>query len=135
MEQRTITLQPSYDPRNPKRNEADKETHGFDLLSVPWLRRVLLWKHTRTGLQFILLFGAICIIYDGFFGDQFAPKNFATTASWIDYRFILIFSIFAVGNLFCMSCPFVLVSHGLQKKIGLNRNWPNWLKGKWIALG
>jgi polyferredoxin len=135
MERRTLTLQPAYDPRNPKRNEADKETHGFDLLSIPWLRRILLWKHTRTVLQVILLFGALAIIYDGFFGDQFAPKNFATTASWIDYRFILILSIFAVGNLFCMSCPFVLVSHNIQKRIGLNRNWPNWLKGKWIALG
>lgn len=135
MAQKTITLQPGYDPRNPKRYEAEKEHHGFDLLRVPWLRRILLWKHSRTVLQLILLFGALCIIYDGFFGDQFAPKNFATTASWIDYRFILILSIVALGNLFCMSCPFVLVSHNIQKKIGLNRNWPNWLKGKWIALG
>lgn len=135
MAQKTITLQSGYDPRNPKRFEADKERHGFDLLSISWLRRILLWKHTRTVLQLVLLFGALAIIYDGFFGDQFAPKNFATTASWIDYRFILVLSIVALGNLFCMSCPFVLVSHNIQKKIGLNRNWPNWLKGKWIALG
>ncbi len=134
MEQRTISLQPAYDPRNPKRNETGKERHGFDLLAVPWLRRILLWKHTRTVLQFILLLGAAGIIYDGFLGDQFAAKNFATTASWIDYRFLLVLAIVGVGNLFCMSCPFVLVSHTVQKKIGLNRHWPNWLKGKWLAL-
>ena len=135
MERRTIALQPAYDPRNPRRDEADKEQHGFDLLTVPWLRRILLWKHSRTILQFVLLIGAVGIIYDGFFGDQFAPKNFATTSAWIDYRFILVLIIFALGNLFCMSCPFVLVSHTIQKRVGLNRNWPNWLKGKWLSLG
>ncbi len=134
MEKRTISLQPVYDPRNPKRNEAGKEKHGFDLLSIPWLRRLLLWKHSRTVLQLILLLGAAGIIYDGFFGDQFAAKNFATTASWIDYRFLLVLVIVGLGNIFCMSCPFVLVSHSVQKKLGLNRNWPNWLKGKWLAL-
>ncbi len=135
MANRSLSLQPAYDPRNPKRNEAEKEKHGFDLLTIPWLRRFLLWKHNRTSLQLILLFFALCVIYDGFFGEQLAPKNFATTASWIDYRFILVLVIVGLGNLFCMSCPFVLVSHSLQKRIGLNRNWPDWLKGKWLALG
>lgn len=127
-------LQPRYDQTNPKRAE-DKERHGFDLYSLPLLRRLLLSRHSRTVFQLILLVFAGLVIYDGFFGSQRAPLNFATVASWIDYRFLLVLVILLVGNLFCMACPFVLVSHGLQKRIGLNRVWPRWLKGKWLSLG
>ncbi len=134
MERRTITLQPIYDPLNPKRGE-DKERHGFDLYAIPLLRRILLARHSRTVFQSILLVAALAVIWDGFFGDQLSPRNFATTGAWIDYRFLLVMVILLVGNLFCMSCPFVMVSHGLQKRFGLNRVWPNWLKGKWISLG
>ncbi|HEX2912641.1 MAG TPA: 4Fe-4S binding protein [Chloroflexia bacterium] len=134
MAHKVIELQPLYDPVNPKRGE-DKERHGFDLYSIPLLRRVLLWKHSRTVFQLILLVAAAGVIFDGFFGRPQSPRNFATVASWIDYRFLLVLVILLVGNLFCMSCPFVLVSHGIQKRVGLNRNWPRWLKGKWLALG
>ncbi len=134
MERRTIALQPVFDPTNPKRHE-DKERHGFDLYSIGWLRRILLFKYTRTILQSVLLIVALALIWDGFTGSQIAPRNFATTAAWIDYRFLLVLVILLVGNLFCMSCPFVLVSHSLQKRFGLNRVWPNWLKGKWLSLG
>lgn len=127
-------MQPVFDPVNPKRGE-DKERHGFDFYSIPILRRILLYRHSRTIFQTILLIAAVAVIWDGFTGSQIAPRNFATTASWIDYRFILVMIILLLGNLFCMSCPFVMVSHGLQKRIGLNLNWPRWLKGKWLALG
>lgn len=128
---RVINLQPIFVPPTP----GPGEKHGFDLLSIGWLRRILLWRHTRKVFQISLLIAAIAVIFDGLTGDQYAPKNLATTSTWIDYRFVLVLSILLVGNLFCMSCPFVLVSHSLQKKIGLNRAWPTWLKGKWIASG
>lgn len=134
MANKTIELQPAFNPINPKRGE-DKERHGFDLYSAPVLRQVLLWRHSRTVFQLILLVAAAGVIFDGFFGSQLAPRNFATVGSWIDYRFLLVMVILLVGNLFCMSCPFVLVSHSIQKRIGLNRVWPRWLKGKWVALG
>lgn len=134
MERKTIVLQPAYNPINPKRGE-DKERHGFDLYRIPVLRTILLWKHSRTVLQSILLVGALLIIYAGFFGTQFGARSFATNLAWVDYRFLLVLVILLVGNLFCMSCPFVLVSHGLQKKFGLNKVWPRWLKGKWLSLG
>ncbi len=134
MAHRVIELQPVYDPVNPRRGE-DKERHGFDFYSLPFLRRVLLWKYSRTVFQSILLIFALALIYDGFFGSSQAPRNFATVGAWVDYRFLLVLVILLVGNLFCMSCPFVLVSHNLQKRFGLGRAWPRWLKGKWLSLG
>ena len=134
MERKIITLQPVFDPTNPRRYE-DKERHGFDIYRVPVLGKFLLWKHSRLTLQLILLVAAAMVIFDGFFGSSSTARNFATVGSWIDYRFILVMIILFLGNLFCMSCPFVLVSHSIQKRIGLNRVWPQWLKGKWIALG
>ncbi|MDB5082665.1 MAG: 4Fe-4S ferredoxin iron-sulfur binding protein [Chloroflexi bacterium] len=134
MANKVIQLQPAFNPINPKRGE-DKERHGFDLYSIPGLRQVLLWKHSRTVFQSILLVAALAVIYDGFFGSQLSPRNFATVGAWVDYRFLLVMVILLVGNLFCMACPFVLVSHSIQKRVGLNRVWPRWLKGKWISLG
>lgn len=134
MANKIIELQPAFNPINPKRGE-DKERHGFDLYKIPVLRRVLLWRHSRTVFQLILLLAAAAVIYDGYFGSKLAPRNFATVGAWIDYRFLLVMVILLAGNLFCMSCPFVLVSHTIQKRVGLNKVWPRWLKGKWIALG
>ncbi len=134
MERKVIQLQPVFNPANPRRHE-EKERHGFDFYSVPLLRKVLLWKHSRTVLQSILLVAAGLVIFDGFFGSESTARNFATVGAWIDYRFLLVMVILLVGNLFCMSCPFVLVSHTIQKRIGLNRVWPRWLKGKWLSLG
>jgi polyferredoxin len=130
---KTIVLQPAYSPVNPKRGE-DKERHDFDLYTVPGLRQVLLWKHSRTVLQGILLIGALLLIYDGFFGQQPGPRNFATNAAWVNYRFWLVMVILFVGNLFCMSCPFVMVSHAVQKRVGLNKVVPRWMRHKWLPL-
>jgi len=137
---RVINLQPIYDPKNIrnanlKRYDPEPENHGFDLLKIRWLRKIMLWKHTRSVFQAVLLLGAIAIIFDGFVGEQFAPKNVATTGSWIDYRLILVLSVLVIGGVFCMSCPFVLVSRQIQKRIGRNLPWPGWLKGKWLAVG
>jgi ferredoxin len=137
---KVINLQPVFEPHNvrnanPKRADEEPEYHGFDFLRIKWLRRTLLWKHTRSVFQVILLLLAAAIIYEGFFGEQFAPKNFATTASWVDYRALLVLSVLVIGGVFCMSCPFVLVSRQIQKRIGRNLPWPGWLKGKWLATG
>jgi polyferredoxin len=135
MERRTITLQPKYDPKSPKRFEPEREKPGFDLMRLKWLRPLILWKHNRTVAQIILLVASVAIIYDGFFGEQFAPKNVATVGAWIDYRWLLVLSLIAFGSIFCMACPFVLVSRAVQKRIGRNWAFPTWLKGKWLATG
>ena len=134
MERKIIQLQPIFDPANPRRYE-DKERHGFDLYRLKFFRRLILARHSRTVLQAILLVAALLVIVDGFFGPDNVARNFATVGAWIDYRFVLVMVILLAGNLFCMACPFVMVSHAVQKRIGLNRVWPRWLKGKWISLG
>lgn len=128
-EKRVINLQPVFKSPLP----APDEKHGFDIFSIAWVRRIMLGRHTRQIFQILLLIAAVALIWDGLTGNQYAPENFGTTSTWIDYRFILVAVIILVGNLFCMSCPFVLVSQNVQKVVGRNLPWPNWLKGKWVA--
>ena len=98
-------------------------------------KRFWLWRHSRSLLQIVLLIVAIAMIFDGLTGDQISFKNLATSIAWIDYRAMLGIFLLVVGGVFCMSCPFVWVSRRVQKAVGLNRAWPSWLKGKWLALG
>jgi polyferredoxin len=52
---------------------------------------------------------AIAMIVHGLFGPTLAPKNLATTMSWVHFRGVLVLVLLCAGNLFCMACPFMLV--------------------------
>ena len=50
----------------------------FDILSVPGLRQVLLWKHSRTAIQIVTFTLAVIMVIDGLTGNQLAARNSAT---------------------------------------------------------
>ena len=94
-------------------------------LRARWGRRVL---------QGTLLALAIAVIADGFFGDQMAAMNLAGVLPWTYWRFFVIVGVLAVGNVFCMACPFMLPRE-LGRRLGLaTRNWPRPLRSKWLAV-
>ncbi len=95
-----------------------------------WLPEVA--QHRR-WLQAGLLVVAIVVMADGWFGKQVAPVNLAGTMPWIYWRGLSILALLTVGNLFCMSCPFILVRDLGRKVLPANRKWPRMLRNKWTA--
>ncbi len=107
----------------------------FDLLRVPVIGRFLGWRHSRTFLQIPLLIVGLAMIADGLFGPTLAPKNLATSVSWVHFRGALVLVLLCAGNLFCMACPFMLVRQWARRLIRPRFNWPAALRNKWLSAG
>jgi polyferredoxin len=105
-----------------------------DLLRVPILGRFLQWRHARTVSQIPLLIVSAVMILHGFFGPTLAPKNLATTLSWVHFRGLLILTLLCAGNFFCYSCPFMLVRNGARRLFRPRFNWPRPLRNKWLSV-
>jgi ferredoxin len=98
------------------------------------LQRFLRWKHARLALQLPLLFLAVCIIVDGFYGPALAPMNLAGVLPWIHWRGLLVLTLLIAGNFFCTACPFTLPRRLAKKLLGGEHPWPRRLRSKWLAV-
>lgn len=116
-------------------SHSNSDSHRFDLLRVPVLGRFLHWRHARTLLQIPLLIVSLTMILHGLFGPTLAPKNLATTLSWVHFRGALVLILLVAGNFFCLACPFMLVRNFARKFFHPVRNWPRWLRNKWLSAG
>jgi polyferredoxin len=116
-----------------------EQPRGFNLLRLPGLRRFLRWRYARLVFQLPLLLLAIMMIIDGFTGRQLAPRNLATTASWLHYRGLVVIALALIGNAFCAACPLMLTrgpSRWLRKLLParLELRWPRALQGKLVVI-
>lgn len=107
---------------------------NLDLLRVPFLGGLLRWRHARTLLQIPLFIVSIAMILHGLFGPSLAPKNLATTLTWVHFRGALVLVLLIAGNVFCLACPFMLVRNLARKFFRPVRNWPRRLRNKWLSL-
>jgi cytochrome c oxidase assembly factor CtaG/polyferredoxin len=107
---------------------------SFDVLRLPLLGRVLRWKHARLSLQVPLMLLAGVIIYDGFGGPQIGAMNLAGVLPWIHWRGFVILGLLAMGNVFCMACPFTVPRTFARRWLPRGRSWPRWLQSKWLAV-
>jgi hypothetical protein len=104
-------------------------------MQVPGLRRLFHWRHLRTVLQIPLLVVSVAMILDGLLGPSLAPKNLATTLSWVHFRGALVLVLLCAGNFFCLACPFMLVRNVARRFVHPRWNWPQKLRNKWLAVG
>jgi polyferredoxin len=111
------------------------EPPAFDLLRVPVAGAFLRWRHSRTVLQVPLLLISLAMIAHGLFGPSLAPKNLATTLSWIHFRGLLILTLLCAGNFFCLACPFMLVRQIARRFFRPRFAWPRRLRNKWLSVG
>jgi hypothetical protein len=74
------------------------------------------------------------MILHGLFGPQLAPRNLATTLTWVHFRGALILVLLLAGNFFCLACPFMLVRNFARKFFRPTRNWPRPLRNKWLSI-
>jgi len=109
-------------------------THHLDLLHVPLLGRFLKWRHARLALQMPVMALAGVVILDGLHGPQVGPMNLAGVVPWIHWRGLLILGLLALGNVFCMACPFTLPRTLARRWLPQGRHWPRWLRSKWLAV-
>jgi len=107
---------------------------SFDLLRVPLVGRFLKWRHARLAMQLPLVALAGVLILDGLRGPQVGPMNLAGVLPWIHWRGLLILSLLAVGNVFCMACPFLVPRTLARRWLPTGRTWPRWLRSKWLAV-
>ena len=118
----------------PTSSVTQQSRNRFDILRVPILGPVLLWKHSRTVAQAIIFMMVLAIIIDGLFGSPLAAKNMATVSAWVHYRGFVVLALLLFGNLFCAACPFVLTSR-VAKWLGKpTGRWPSALRNKWLAI-
>lgn len=106
-----------------------------DLLRAPLLGPFLRWRHARTVLQSACLALAALILLDGLFGPSLAPMNLAGVIPWVHWRGFVVLALLAVGNLFCMACPFMLPRRLAKRLLPADRDWPAALRSKWLAVG
>lgn len=107
----------------------------MDLLRSPVVGSLLKRRHARTLLQIPLFIVSAMMIVHGLFGPQLAPRNLATTLTWVHFRGALILVLLLAGNFFCLACPFMLVRNLARKFFHPVRNWPRRLRNKWISIG
>jgi ferredoxin len=104
------------------------------VLRVPLLGRFLKWRHARLALQMPLMALAGVVIFDGLHGPQVGPMNLAGVLPWIHWRGLVILTLLALGNVFCMACPFMLPRTLARRWLPQGRSWPRWLRSKWLAV-
>lgn len=117
--------QPATDARSPEAR--------FDLLRLPLVGALLRRPATRLAMRILLLVLAVAMMVHGWYGSQLAPKNLSTLLTWVHYRGILVLGLLAVGNVFCYSCPMVLVRDLARKLAHPALHWPRKLRNKWVA--
>ena len=109
---------------------------GFDVLGVPGVGAFLKSRHGRQSLQGLSLLIAAGLIVDGLFGHQMGSMNLAVIVPWTYGRGLFVLGLLAFGNLFCLSCPFMLpreAAKWLMRKLGVRQAvWPRVLRNKWL---
>ena len=112
---------------------------GLDLFTVAGLGAFFRSRYGRQTLQAVLLLIAAAVIVDGFFGHPMGAMNLAGIVPWTYARALFVLALLLVGNLFCMSCPFMLPRE-LAKRVAVRMGfarlpWPQRLRGKWFSAG
>jgi polyferredoxin len=86
------------------------------------------------ALQSIAFAATVLVIADGFLGHPMGAMNLAGVLPWTYVRAFGVVAVLVLGNIFCLSCPFMLPRE-MGKRLGLARlKWPQWLRSKWIAI-
>jgi ferredoxin len=103
-------------------------------MRVPGLGHLFRWRYARPLLQAPLLLLSLAMILHGLFGPTLAPKNLATTLSWLHFRGALVLVLLCAGNFFCLACPFMLVRQAARRVFRPRFTWPRALRNKWLSV-
>jgi cytochrome c oxidase assembly factor CtaG/ferredoxin len=114
--------------------QSRKARAPVDLLSLPLIGSVLAWPHFRRSVQAVMFLLAIIVVADGLFGPQMGAMNLAGVLPWTHWRGLSAIALLALGNVFCMACPFNFVRDLGRRLLPASWIWPRRLRSKWIAI-
>lgn len=97
--------------------------------SIWWKRSPALRRLAQTAMLLV----SIIVVVDGFRGTQVSALNLAGTLPWIHWRALSMLALLAVGNLFCMACPFMFVRDAVRRVVSPSLRWPHALRNKWLS--
>lgn len=134
-------LSPQYRPASIPRRSAPPERPRRAV--APFATKIFL--RARRPLQFVLLALAALVVCDGLFGPPVSAMNAAGVLPWTHWRGFTVLALLFAGNLFCMTCPFMLVRDGVRRflvspvfaALGLkvsHLHWPRFLRNKWLPV-
>lgn len=106
----------------------------LDLLRIPILGAAMRSLAVRRVAQGITLLLAAAVIADGLVGPRMSPMNLAGVLPWTYWRGLVVIALLAIGNVFCMACPFMLPRALGKRLLPARRAWPRRLRGKWLAV-
>jgi cytochrome c oxidase assembly factor CtaG len=115
--------------------KSERRSVPLDLLRVPILGPMIRSRYFRPALQIASLLLAAIIILDGLLGPEISPMNLAGVLPWTHWRAFTVVGLLAVGNLFCMACPFTFVRDLGRRILPARGRWPRGLSSKWLAVG
>src|SRR5882762_8612392 len=115
-------------------SRGSKEHIRVDLLSLPLIGSILGWPYFRRAAQGLMFVMAMVIIVDGLWGPQMAAMNLAGVLPWTHWRGLSVLALLAVGNMFCMACPFNFARELGRRLLTAGWSWPRRLRSKWIAI-
>lgn len=107
---------------------------SIDLLLLPLVGSILRWPYFRRSAQGLMFLAAILVVVDGLIGPQMASMNLAGVLPWTHWRGLSLIALLAVGNVFCMACPFNFVRDLGRRLLPARWSWPRQLRSKWIAI-
>jgi cytochrome c oxidase assembly factor CtaG/polyferredoxin len=132
-------VRPSQRAAESKLVMTSKGTAGLavplDLVSIPGLGAMIRSRYFRRTLQVVTLLLAAVIVLDGLLGPNISPMNLAGVLPWTHWRAFTVIGLLAVGNLFCMACPFTFVRDLGRRILPARQRWPRALSSKWLAGG
>lgn len=119
-------------------------SHRYDLLSIPWVHRLLKSRKFQFAFQLPSALVFLLVIVAGIWGTQLGDKNFATVVTWLIWWAVIIFTFLFLSRTWCMLCPLVSIAEWLQRGklwgvgkrfFSLNRKWPRRLRNFWVPTG
>lgn len=127
-------LQTRRSPRGASTSSSTGPRKSWDLLSVPVIGAALSRPRFRRAAQSVMFALALIVIADGLFGHQMSSMNLAGALPWTHWRGLVVISLLAAGNFFCMACPFTLARDFGRRWLPSRWHWPKRLRSKWLAV-
>jgi len=115
---------------------ARASTEGsFNLLQIPWLRRIITSGAFQPSLQIPLLLLMAIVVFTGFYDVQDGGVNLATKLTWTIWWAGIIFTFFLVGRVWCLACPFGALNEWTSRLVAPLRRLPKPFRNIWWATG
>jgi polyferredoxin len=107
----------------------------LDLLTVPWVRRLLTARTFQPALQIPSLGVMAIVVWLGFVDIQDGGMNLSTKLTWTIWWAGVIFTFVLVGRVWCLACPFGALNEWTARLAGAARRLPRPFRNIWWATG